>query len=198
MSFLKIIFTPPEPFEGESQALTRLIESGAADFIHLRHPGASEEIIRGVVAGIPKDLRKKIRIHDHFILASEYELGGVHLNGRNPLSPDRNDSVSRSCHSVDESREFIKRHPGYAYVTLSPIFDSISKKGYMSAKFDPEELNAITASERVIALGGVEPRHFSELARLGFSGGAMLGYVWNNPEGKKLSEIVEEINSISL
>ena len=198
MGFLKIVFTPHEPFDGETEALSVLLESGAADLIHLRHPGAKEESTRGIIDGIPENLRHRIRLHDHFELVSEYGLGGVQLNGRNPVPPDEILSVSRSCHSIEEIRDFIEQYPNYEYVTLSPVFDSISKEGYVSAKFDPDELNVITETAKIVALGGVEPHHFRELARLGFSGAAMLGYVWNNPQRKKLSEIVEEINGVSL
>lgn len=198
MGFLKIVFTPPEPFDGEAKTLSSLLESGTADILHLRHPGADETVVRGILNGIPVNIRERIRIHDHFGLASEYALGGVHLNGRHPLPPDGKISVSRSCHSVEEAGNFMRKYPDCAYITLSPFFDSISKEGYVSARFDPEEVKSLTASGKVVALGGVEPRHFRELARLGFVGGAMLGYVWNNPEGKNLSEIVEEINGYSL
>ena len=65
----------------------------------------------------------------------------------------------------------------YSYVTLSPIFDSISKMGYVS-KFRLDELPAALAGKRVVALGGVTPEAFPALREAGFIGAAMLGWLW--------------------
>ena len=64
------------------------------------------------------------------------------------------------------------------YVTLSPIFDSISKKGYRSAFTASilEELNDI-ARPLVIALGGVTPDRLAELKRFNFAGYAVKGAI---------------------
>ena len=43
---------------------------------------------------------------DHLPLAAEYGLGGVHLNGRNPMPPAGfRGVVSRSCHTLGELAE---------------------------------------------------------------------------------------------
>ena len=64
----------------------------------------------------------------------------------------------------------------------SPIYDSISKEGYLQhAAFSDRGTLAdgISASRHpVLALGGVTPDKFSELAEWGFSGAALLGAVW--------------------
>ena len=63
-------------------------------------------------------------------------------------------------------------------MTLSPVFDSISKQGYRSA-FDPDSLRPWLEGKRVVALGGVTPERIPLLRDAGFSGAAMLGYFWN-------------------
>ena len=63
----------------------------------------------------------------------------------------------------------------YDYVTLSPIFDSISKQGYKSA-FKLMELKNKIKGKKVVALGGVTPDKFSYLKSIGFKGAALLGY----------------------
>ena len=67
------------------------------------------------------------------------------------------------------------------YCFLSPIYNSTSKgPGYAAAFPDTEQLAAALAGARypVIALGGVTPDRFGELADLGFAGAALLGAVW--------------------
>ncbi|KAK9836171.1 hypothetical protein WJX81_006709 [Elliptochloris bilobata] len=65
------------------------------------------------------------------------------------------------------------------YVFLSPIYNSISKKGY-SAAFRIEDLPPALARARypVIALGGVTAARVRELRDLGFAGAAVIGSVW--------------------
>lgn len=66
--------------------------------------------------------------------------------------------------------------PRYDYVTLSPIFDSISKTGYHSG-FDLDEVKCfLTAVDvNVIALGGVTEARLPRIREAGFYGAAMLG-----------------------
>lgn len=91
------------------------------------------------------------------------------------------------------------------YALLSPIYPSISKPGYGASSrqgaassssssadpsigggaggsptFDPDTLAGALATARcpVLALGGVTPDKFEELAERGFAGAALLGAVW--------------------
>lgn len=72
------------------------------------------------------------------------------------------------------------------YVFLSPIYASISKPGHggegTTAAFpDADALASALAGSRypVLALGGVTPERFAELADLGFAGAALLGSIWS-------------------
>lgn len=186
----------------------KYLESGSADIFHLRVPDADEGDMRRLIEEIHPYFYPQLRLHSHFNLAEEYGLGGVHLNGRWPVWPEFQTRVSRSCHSLEEiegicggatadtePRRFKSTAdteprgrdmaiPQYDYVTLSPVYDSISKAGYRQ-RFSPgnPELKALltgkTAGLRVIALGGVTPESFSELRDAGFGGAAMLGYFEN-------------------
>lgn len=148
------------------------------DLIHLRKPNASAEDCARLLANLSLETRERVVIHQYFPQAIEYNLHGIHLNHRNPLSlPNFNGSISRSCHSLDEVVEW---KPKCDYVFLSPIFDSISKSGY-SAAFSPQILakaaNENIIDDKVYALGGVTPDHFKQLEEWHFGGAAMLGYL---------------------
>lgn len=168
-----IVFTAPEATEGEARRITMMLVCGHADIVHLRKPGYSRRQMRDLLLEIPGELHPQLRLHDHFDLLDEFPgVGGVHLNSRNPEAPAQARCVSRSCHTLEE----LKGAEGYDYVTLSPIYDSISKPGYRSA-FDTERLRGAIGRGRVIALGGVTPDRFAELRDMGFAGAALLGYI---------------------
>lgn len=171
--FLRIAITMPDAFPEEAVKIQGLLEEEKADFVHLRKPSWDMERLSSLISKIPVRFHKKIKLHDHFDLIEKYDLGGVHLNSRNPIAPVKNISLSKSCHSFKE----LENIDIFDYVTLSPVFDSISKPGY-NAAFDFEILKNILKGKRVVALGGVTPDKFGFLKDLGFYGGAMLSYYW--------------------
>ena len=67
------------------------------------------------------------------------------------------------------------------------MFDSISKYGYHAA-FPPALLMESVLPPGIIGLGGVTPRSFLSLARMGFSGGAMLGWIWEDADDAEAFE----------
>lgn len=170
---LMIAITPEETVEDEGRKITVLLRSGW-DRVHLRHPNASRRDIQAIIEQIPQEFHNRIVLHGHFDLTAEFNLGGLHLNHRCPTSPSfYKGPLSRSCHSIDE----VMQAGGMTYVTLSPVFDSISKQGYKSA-FSAEELRELDDTPvPVIALGGVTPERIAELQNFNFSGYAMLGAV---------------------
>lgn len=188
-----IVITSPGFLQGEADFIDRLFGHGL-DRLHLRKPGADIGECRRLLDGISREWLPRIVVHDNFGLCREYGLGGVHLNGRNPMAPpNREGSVSRSCHSLEE----ISRYKGECdYLTLSPIFNSISKQGYMAA-FGPGQLAAARDSglidSRVIALGGVTLENIPRVKELGFGGVAILGDVWQRMADGSVDEYLASL-----
>lgn len=188
-----IVITSPGFLQGEADFIDRLFNHGL-DRLHLRKPGADIGECRRLLDGISREWLPRIVVHDNFGLCREYGLGGVHLNGRNPMAPPNHEgSVSRSCHSLEE----ISRYKGECdYLTLSPIFNSISKQGYMAA-FDPEQLAAARDSglidSRVMALGGVTLENIPRVRELGFGGVAILGDVWQRMADGSVDEYLASL-----
>ena len=158
--FTTIIITLPDFFPGADglQREARLIEehlrSGRADFIHIRKLGATDEKVQTLIDEVDEVLRPRLVIHKH----------------HDP----------RSCHSL---QEVIERKPLYDYVSLSPIFDSISKQGYMS-HFTPQQLAQAQADgiidQKVYALGGVTFDRLKDVKQMGFGGAMILGDAWRD------------------
>lgn len=181
--FLLLGITPPEIVEDEAGKIASFLDEKGIDFMHVRHPGLSIDKVEALIASIPERLHSRLALHDHFELLNTFSIGGIHLNGRHPDLPswmNRGDlRISRSCHSIEEINTL---NAGYSYATLSPIYNSISKEGYLSG-YNQEELSSLTPYLNstpfpVIALGGVTPRHIPYLKSLGFAGAAMLGHLW--------------------
>lgn len=188
-----IVITSPGFLQGEADFIDRLFGHGL-DRLHLRKPGADIGECRRLLDGISREWLPRIVVHDNFGLCREYGLGGVHLNGRNPMAPPNHEgSVSRSCHSLEE----ISRYKGECdYLTLSPIFNSISKQGYMAA-FGPGQLAAARDGGlidcRVIALGGVTLENIPRVRELGFGGVAILGDVWQRMADDSVDEYLASL-----
>ncbi len=173
-----IVITLPDFFDGEARQIVQLLQV-SVDLVHIRKPQASEEETERLLREIPEEFRHRLVLHDHHPLAPKYRLHGVHLNSRNPLPPEGwRGSVSRSCHSLEEVKEWKNRCD---YVSLSPIFDSISKQGYHAA-FTPGQLARAREEGiidgKVMALGGVTFHRLDEVLRMGFGGGMILGDAW--------------------
>lgn len=176
-----IVITLPHFFEGEADAVTLMFQSGLQR-LHLRKPDSTIDQCRQLLHDIPPVYHQRIVLHDHHQLVREFAVGGVHLNGRNPEPPvGWQGDVSRSCHTLQEVAEW---KPRCTYVTLSPIFNSISKQGYAAA-FTPEQLMQAKADgiidHRVIALGGICADNVAEALQYGFGGVMVLGDAWTDP-----------------
>lgn len=171
---LKIFITPEEITPEESGLIIRLLDN-EWDYVHLRHPLASLRDMRNLIESLPQRYHSHLRLHGHFSLAAEFNLGGLHLNHRCPVAPEfYTGSHSRSCHTLDE----VAASTDCDYVTLSPIFDSISKTGYRAAFTDTDlqRLNELQ-SPLVIALGGITPERISSLGNYNFAGYAVKGAI---------------------
>ena len=177
---MTIVITLPYFFDGEAEQIVQLLHS-SVDLIHIRKPESKAEEVEKLIMSIPSEYYPRLVLHDHHELAMKYHLHGVHLNGRNPQPPQGwEGSVSKSCHSLEEVKEWKEKCD---YVSLSPIFDSISKQGYHAA-FSSTEIEEASRQgiidKKVLALGGVTFNKIDDVLRMGFGGGMILGDAWKN------------------
>lgn len=176
--FTTIVITMPAFIDAEAERIVRLLCSGVT-LVHIRKPVAEYDEVERLVCSVPAEWRGRLVLHDHFSLAQRYSLYGVHLNRRNPQPPAGwKGCVSRSCHSLDE---VVRYKDACDYLSLSPIFDSISKQGYRSAFTQDDICSAVSdgiIDSKVYALGGVTFAALPALKALGFGGAMMLGDAW--------------------
>ena len=173
--------------------LLNLIFTEGLDYYHLRKKNYSEENYKSYLDRIPSYYHDRIIIHDHFHLADHYNLHGIHFTKRYKLedylqaqalnSPKKTvGQIGFSLHSIAEVHEYGKT---YDYLFLSPIFDSISNKGYNS-KFKLTTLkNFLQQAEdgpKIIGLGGMNLERIETAIGLGLDGISLLGYIWSDYE----------------
>lgn len=86
--------------------------------------------------------------------------------------------VGKSCHSVAE----VQAAADCDYVTLSPLFTSISKPGYSPSLSLPEQVAACAAHPHVLGLGGVTLANVQQVHAMGASGVGCIGAVWHTAQ----------------
>ncbi|MDE6510898.1 MAG: thiamine phosphate synthase, partial [Muribaculaceae bacterium] len=124
-----VITLPDAVVENEAERITSMLESGVIDRIHIRKPSMSAKDMSRLISGIPRHLHGSLSIHSNPELLREFPGIGWHFS-ETRQETECSGLRSRSCHSPSEVEEWAA---GCDYVTLSPVFDSISKPGYMSA-----------------------------------------------------------------
>jgi len=137
-------------------------------------------------------------INDRLDVALALERAGVHLGrGSVPVAEARRllgDArlVGYSAHEADEA--YAALAAGADYVTLSPIFPSVSKPG-----LEPRGIELIDAAlaagvpaERLVALGGVTADTVGCLAARGLGGAAVLGAVVEAEAPGRVARILAE------
>lgn len=175
--FLKIAITVDYFYPDEAADIMTALKEGGFDYVHIRKPGGDLQNVRNLIENVEPSLRTRLTLHDQFEIAAETGVGGIHLNRRNSTAPGGwQGRISKSCHSAGECREA----KGYDYVTLSPIYPSISKPGYKSS-FDSTALRRVLnncSCNKIVALGGITQEHPAILEKTGFGGAAMLSDAW--------------------
>ena len=197
MNFEVIVITPEENYPKETKVTYNLFKVGLKT-LHLRKPNASIEELRAYIRSIPKQFHTRIVLHTHYTLAKEFDIKGVHLTEKTRKQPtvlaqlkrEKVKIVSTSFHTY---KDVLKSRRKYAYVFLSPVFDSISKQSYKS-NFTSDELTLLLkkTKQHVIALGGIDDKNIYTTKQLNFYGAAALGYIW---ESKKPIESYKKLLS---
>lgn len=183
LSMKLILLSYPTFFKREVELVTHWMQNYSFVY-HLRKPEATDGGYERFLNEIPERFHPRIVLHGAYQLQQNYAVGGIHFSTKNRteyVDVTARGTKSTSCHSVGE----VKNLDGaYDYVFLSPIFESISKQGYVGSLNADEVRTYLSESRKsqVIALGGIDEKSISKLQPFGFEGMAVLGGVWTaNP-----------------
>jgi thiamine-phosphate pyrophosphorylase len=151
-----IVISPATPVPNEHEIISSLFKEGLEIF-HIHKPDLSKTEIKDYIHKIPAAYQDRVVSHADF----------------------------PKFHSLQELAD----HKGkYEYAFLSPVFDSISKAEYKSKfsdkmnrflKMKPELIGAVSG-KNIIALGGIDEDKIALVRKIGFTGVAVLGAIWNS------------------
>lgn len=187
-----------QDISGEINILNQLFKAGL-EYYHLRKPEKNYDAHCDYLNQIDKKYHNRIVTHYFHELINEYNLKGIHFQEakrRDVLStqykvksPQFIESYAKKLNteyslldtksfssSFHEPEELATCDFEFDYHLLSPVFSSISKKGYNGRGFDVNNID-----KRIVGMGGVTTENLSEFTKLGFKGVGVLGGIWNSP-----------------
>ncbi len=195
-----VLIAPEQDVPNEHVILQQLFDAGLT-YYHFRKPHGSLEDHKAYLDQIDAQYYKHIVPHYFHKLTVEYGLKGVHLQEQFRWDQgtslkdyvqgykDSGFSVSSSYH---DPVELAQEEAVFDYQLLSPVFSSISKKGYEGKGFDVNHI-----PRKIVGMGGVNAKTIPALFNLGFKGVGVLGGVWNsdNPV-ESFREIKQALESV--
>lgn len=184
---LVVISSPGSPTE-EVKAVKALLEEGMEIF-HVRKPQWTENQVRNFLQKFTAGERSHMVMHRLPALQKDLEMKGYHFSTEELEHPEqvqqaageldkREQTASASFHQFAEA----ERYPVlFDYVFLSPVFDSISKSGYLQNS-SLQNLKG-NLKQTPLALGGIDAFTIPKLAESGYAGAALLGALWQQFDG---------------
>jgi thiamine-phosphate pyrophosphorylase len=139
-------------------------------------------------------------VHFFHELINKFELKGVHFQEQKRLDSIEilrdfcadikalDKTISSSFH---ELKELIDCEFEFDYHLLSPVFSSISKKGYEGRGFNVNHIDKV-----IIGMGGINASTLTSASDLGFRGVGVLGAVWNTENS--IASFIELKNNYSI
>ncbi|GAB1858245.1 hypothetical protein MHTCC0001_30820 [Flavobacteriaceae bacterium MHTCC 0001] len=196
--FMIVLIAPEYDIINELEILHQLFQEGL-QYYHLRKPNKDYKAHCDYLNQIDSKYHNNIVTHYFHELVNEFDLKGIHFQeakrqdvlgeeGSNLKKEEfiynytenvaidfsilKSKTISSSFH---EPIELQNCTVDFDYHLLSPVFSSISKKGYKGRGFDVNHIN-----KRIVGMGGVTANNLSEFTRLGFKGVGVLGGIWNS------------------
>lgn len=193
MSF--IVISDPLGFEQEADLINQLFEAGMPLF-HLRKPDMDINDYTQLISSIDPVYYDRIALHQFHELANNFPLikrlhypekfrkEGYKYNDTNVLST--------SIHSLHE----LHKLEHFDYTFYGPVFNSLSKPGYMGLATVKLKLPVDNKRIKLIALGGIDLDTVEKVKPMGFDGIAVLGAIWNNKERSvdKIKQLIDKYN----
>lgn len=167
----------------EECAIVQALQGGCR-WVLLRAPEADDKALLEAALRYKKlcaDFQAKLFISRNTKIANAVEADGLHLSAQQTITDARamcgDRIIGQSCHDEDELRRAIDA--GANYITLSPIYQSISKPEYNKA-LGIETLARLSEkfSVPILALGGVTAERAIACRNAGAKGVAVTGGVF--------------------
>lgn len=178
-----IVITPEELVQNETNIINGLFQEGL-DLLHIRKPFISLEEMTDFIQKIDVKFHSQLVLHSHYDLAKDFGISRLHfreIDRQNGLYTSFTDkTISTSAHDIETFNELSNE---WEYSFISPVFPSISKKGYGENSNILNDIKRRQNSDvKLIALGGINENNMSEVFESRIDGVALLGAIWESEE----------------
>lgn len=161
----------------EEVALLKSLIAWSGVYVHVRKPDLSEAQYAQYLAAFSWDERQSLIAHQHPALSIDLGLPRLHLSATrrtNLSAQEQRLYASSSTHSWDE---FNGLPSSFEMAFISPVFPSISKKGYgIEQQISPAGRKNWTS--KAIALGGINAARIAHMGQHDFDDFALCGAFW--------------------
>jgi thiamine-phosphate pyrophosphorylase len=178
---MRIITLPT--FQSGEIAILRQLLAWPDVYVHVRKPDLSETDYVNYLCAFSVDERKKLVAHQAYDRAADCGVERIHFSTLRRqtlgLTSTAKQHISTSTHSWDEFNGLV---PVYDAAFVSPLFPSISKRGYGLENTIPESGRRNRAI-KAIALGGISSARLATMTAHEFDDFALCGALWeaNDP-----------------
>jgi len=181
-----IVITPENIIANEAEVINELFQEGL-DLLHIRKPFINNEELKLFLAQIKSSYHSQLALHSHYELGKEYGISRFHIREKDRLEGLANEFngriLSTSVHDIMKYNELGKE---WEYAFISPVFPSISKRGYgENTTILGEIKHRNNANVKLIALGGIYENNICEVLKSEVDGVALLGVIWESEEPLK-------------
>ncbi len=177
-----VLIAPEKDIPNEIEILQQLFEEGLK-YYHFRKPEKNYEQYAEYLNQIDEQYHDRIVTHYFHELINEFNLKGIHFQEQKRMDTLENgteyfiglDMMGKTMSSsFHEPSTLANCDIEFDYHLLSPVFSSISKKGYEGLGFDVNHID-----KTIIGMGGINTDTIQKTVALGFQGIGVLGGVWN-------------------
>jgi len=177
-----IVITPELMIPDETDVINQLFRKGL-DLLHIRKPFISRNEMTDFLDGIDASFYPQVVLHSHYELSDEYDISRFHFREEARLNGEYKAYIGKGIisTSVHDIKAFNKLGKEWEYAFISPVFPSISKKGYgENAKVIHEISCRNNPDVKLVALGGINEKNIKEASDYGVNGVALLGGIWES------------------
>ncbi|WPU92094.1 thiamine phosphate synthase [Mucilaginibacter sabulilitoris] len=181
-----IVISNPEAIPNEAGIINQLFEAGLTR-LHVRKPGYGGKQVAALLTQIDEPYRHYIALHQHHALAQDFGIERLHYTEQERINTDAGKlaAQNKQGYILSTSIHNMAALPSLKWFDnafLSPVFNSISKPGYMTNLAESFYLDNQGKNLNVIALGGIDISNINKIKAMNFDGVAVLGTIWNEPQ----------------
>lgn len=199
-----VVITPADKYPKEISLVNEMLKRGLP-LLHVRKPNLTFEQLQLWVENISYQHRHRLVIHiPPSVINNKEEVFKQYIELINSIKADFAHLSTTDCSfvnnyksklpylstSVHNSTEYVKLSTRHKRAFISPVFTSISKRGYHPTVDWQKEIQHWSFPMICpVALGGITPAHIPIIHDMGFGDFALLGTIWQAAEPLKIFDL---------